>query len=264
MTSDDEMLDAYSQTIVRVAEKVGPAVVSIKIRRVRVAPYLEEGAGSGVIIAPDGYILTNSHVVYQAGDIQVFLPDGASYPADVVGVDTFTDLAVVRIDASRLPFVEMGDSDKLKVGQVVVAIGNPLGLQATVTAGVVSALGRSLPGVGGRMLENIIQTDAALNPGSSGGALVDTRARLVGINTAIVRFAQGICFAIPVNTAKWVSAALIKEGRVVRGYLGIGAYTVPLPTQLRGPLGLRQESAVAVAGWPGEALPSGPGSWRAT
>ena len=238
-------LDDYSRRIIEVVERVGPAVVSIRIRsgRARGGP---EGAESGVIIAPDGYILTNSHVVRGAGSIEVARASGESYAAEVVGVDPDTDLAVLRAPASGLPTAALGDSDTLKVGQVVIAIGNPLGLQASVTVGVVSALARSLRGLTGRLIENVVQTDAALNPGNSGGALADTRGQVIGVNTAVIRGAQGICFAIPVNTARWVAGALITEGRVRRAYLGLAGQPVALnPTVAQG-LGLQQGRGIVV------------------
>jgi S1-C subfamily serine protease len=225
LPGEDEALDAYSRLVVSVAERVSPSVVSIKAIRVskgRSSPEVE-GSGSGVVIAPDGFVITNAHVVHRTRKLEVGLGAGSngSYEGEIVGEDPATDLAVVRINASGLPAAELGDSDRLRVGQMVIAIGHPLGLGTTVTAGVVSALGRSLRSQTGRLIENIIQTDAALNPGSSGGPLADSRGRIVGINTAIIQFAQGICFAIPSRTARWVTATLIKEGRVVRGYIGI-------------------------------------------
>ena len=260
----EAVLDAYSQAVVTVAEKVGPTVVNIAAVKRGTArtpqgprPYEAAGAGSGVIIAPDGYILTNSHVVHGASKLEVTLDDGRTLPAQLCGDDPATDLAVLQIDATGLPVVQFGDSDRLRVGQLVIAIGNPLGFQATVTAGVVSALGRSLRSQNGRTIENIIQTDAALNPGNSGGPLVDARGRLVGINTAIIQGAQGICFAVPVNTARWVVGLLIKEGRVRRAYLGIAGEARPLHVRLAREQGLAVPSGIGVvqvtAGSPADA-----------
>ncbi len=250
--SEGEALDAYSRTVVSVAQTLSPSVVSVKVKRrakaVRQLSPDMEGTGSGVIIAPDGFILTNSHVAHQADSIEVGLQGGVSYKGHLIGEDAATDLAVVRVDASDLPAAHLGDSERLRVGQLVIAIGHPLGLQATVTAGVVSALGRSLRSQSGRLIENIIQTDAALNPGSSGGPLADSGASVVGINTAIIQFAQGICFAIPSNTARWVAATLIKEGYVVRGYIGIVAQSNPVQAELVRRYKLPASSGVAVIG----------------
>jgi S1-C subfamily serine protease len=246
-----ELLDAYSQAVTSVVHKVGPAVVHIRVKkkssaRSGRAPQEAEGSGSGVIIAPDGYVVTNSHVIEGSGEVEVSLADGRSCTAQIVGLDQATDLALLRIHRSGLPAAQLGDSDRLRVGQLAIAIGNPLGFQSTVTAGVISALGRSLRSNSGRLIENIIQTDAALNPGNSGGPLVDSRGQVVGINTAIIQFAQGICFAIPVNTVRWVITLLIREGKVTRGYLGIAGQRVPVSVSIRRHFHLRQDTGVQV------------------
>ncbi len=248
--TEDEALDAYSRLVVSVAEKMNPSVVAISVAKGKgrhdSAAELN-GSGSGVIIAPDGFILTNSHVVHQAQRIVVGLQGSETLDGELVGEDPATDLAVVRVNASGLPAAFLGDSERLRAGQLVIAIGHPLGLRATVTAGVISALGRSLRSQSGRLIENIIQTDAALNPGSSGGPLVDSKGRVVGINTAIIQFAQGICFAIPSNTARWVAGTLIKEGHVVRAYIGIAGQSYLLDTALVRQFGLPSASGVAVS-----------------
>jgi S1-C subfamily serine protease len=247
-----DVLDAYSQAVTNVVSAVGPAVVNIRVKRKvvrhRAASQEMEGSASGVIITPDGYIITNSHVVEGARTIEVGLADGTSYTAKLVGQDSATDLAILVVPASGLPIARLGDSDKLRTGQLVIAIGNPLGFQSTVTTGVISALGRSLRSQSGRLIEDIIQTDAALNPGNSGGPLVDSRGAVVGINTAIIQFAQGICFAIPINTVRWVVSLLIREGKVTRGYLGISGQTIPLPVQVVRHFSLKHNTGVQVMG----------------
>jgi S1-C subfamily serine protease len=247
---DTELLDAYSKVVTGVVAKVGLAVVHVRVRkkmpRRGPAPPGVEGTGSGVIITPDGYIVTNSHVVEDATSVEVNLANGTTYNAEVVGQDTATDIALLRISGPGLPMAYLGDSAKLRVGQLAVAVGNPLGFQSTVTAGVISALGRSLRSRTGRLIEDVIQTDAALNPGNSGGPLVDSRGYVIGINTAIIQYAQGICFAIPVNTMRWVVTQLIREGKVVRGFLGISGQTVPLPVRVVRYFQLDHDSGVQV------------------
>jgi S1-C subfamily serine protease len=233
---DTELLDAYSRAVTGVVSKVGPAVVHVRVKkrmpRSRNSPPEVEGSGSGVIITPDGYIVTNSHVIEGASTVEVNLSDSTTCNTEVIGQDVATDIALLRVSGSGLPMAYLGDSDKLRVGQLAIAVGNPLGFQSAVTAGVISALGRSLRSRGGRLIENVIQTDAALNPGNSGGPLVDSHGYVIGINTAIIQYAQGICFAIPVNTMRWVVTQLIREGKIVRGYLGISGQAVPLPVRV--------------------------------
>lgn len=233
---DTGLLDAYSRAVTGVVTRVGPAVVHVHVKKKATrrgpSPPEVEGSGSGVMITPDGYIVTNNHVIEDASTVEANLADGTTYNAEVVGQDAATDIALLRISGSGLPMACLGDSDKLRVGQLAIAVGNPLGFQSTVTAGVISALGRSLRSKAGRLIENVIQTDAALNPGNSGGPLVDSRGYVIGINTAIIQYAQGICFAIPVNTMRWVVTQLMRGGKVVRGFLGISGQTVPLPVRV--------------------------------
>lgn len=225
---DKEILDAYSEAVINVVEKVGPAVVSVHVNRSRAHEAHAEGAGSGIILTPDGFILTNHHVVDEAQHIDITMTDGRSFHAQRIGIDPFTDLAVIRINANGLPFASLGNSEKLRAGQMVVAIGNPYGFQNTVTAGVISALGRNLRSPSGRLIENVIQTDVSLNPGNSGGPLVNSNGDVIGINTAMILQAQGISLAIPSATANWVAGELITKGKIKRAYLGIIGQEVKL------------------------------------
>ena len=243
-TGDAPLLDAYSRTVSDVVDTVGPSVVRIDLARDDGKP---AGSGSGVIVSPDGLVLTNSHVVSAGRRASVTTLDGRMFSARVLGDDPDTDLALLRIDADEtLPAARLGDSRALKPGQIAIAIGNPLGFDATVTAGVVSALGRSLRAKNGRLIDDVIQTDAALNPGNSGGPLVSSAGEVIGINTAVIMGAQGICFAVAANTAQFVLGEIVRHGRVRRAYLGIGAGTVPLPRRVALRLGLEQATGAVV------------------
>jgi S1-C subfamily serine protease len=240
--ADAELLDAYSRAVIGVVAKVGPAVVAVSSRDERAA-----GSGSGFLLTPDGYMLTNSHVVHGGRQVSARTEDGDKIAADLIGEDPATDLALLRLAARDLPYAELGDSHSLQVGQLVIAMGNPLGFQSTVSTGVVSAVGRAFRGHQGRLIENVVQHTAPLNPGNSGGPLVDSRGRVVGINTAIIAMAQGLGFAVPSATARWVVGELITHGRVRRLALGITATTAPLPRRLARELDLLTDVAVEVA-----------------
>ena len=254
---DTELLDAYSNAVIGVVDRVGPAVVSVMvIGRERKRGQRKEGgggggggggSGSGVIFTPDGYILTNAHVVRGAARVRVSMTDGTISEADIIGVDVPTDLAVIRIDGLHAPYAELGDSSALRVGQLVIAIGNPLGFSSTVSAGVISALGRTMRSQAGRLMENIVQSDVALNPGNSGGPLVDSRGRVVGINTAMIMGAQGLSFSVPSNTARWVLTQLMTRGRVERGYLGFAGENRPIGRRFARGLGIENASGVQIA-----------------
>ncbi|MGE5338396.1 MAG: S1C family serine protease [Gemmatimonadota bacterium] len=246
--ADAALLDAYSRTIVGVVERVGPAVGFVSVRKSAEgrSGRAQHGTGSGFAFTPDGYLLTNSHVVHGASGIRVAFAEGREFDADLIGDDPGTDLAVIRVGAGDLPVATLGQSRALRVGQIAVAIGNPLGFQNTVTAGVISALGRTLRAQSGRLMDDVIQTDTALNPGNSGGPLCNSAGEVVGVNTAIIPGAQAICFATGIDTARWVVAQLFAHGRVRRAYVGVAGATLPLPRVLQRALGLEQTSAVRV------------------
>ena len=250
----EEPMDAYSRAVISAAEKVSPSVVYIEVQQpVRSrrgnAPRMPQearGSGSGFIFTPDGFILTNSHVVHGASRSEVTVSDGRKYEADLIGDDPDTDLAVIRINAPNLVPAYLGEAQKIRVGQLVVAIGNPYGFQYSVTAGVVSALGRSLRAQSGRLMDDVIQTDAALNPGNSGGPLVNSRGEVIGVNTAMILPAQGISFATSIDTAKFVASRLIRDGKVSRSYIGLAGQNVPLPRRIVRYYNLAVESGILV------------------
>ena len=251
---DDEILDAYSRAVITAAEKVSPSVVYIEVHQpVRSRrgnaprmPHEARGSGSGFIFTPDGFILTNSHVVHSAKKIEVTISDGHKHQADLIGDDPDTDLAVIRINAPNLVPAHLGEAQKIRVGQLVVAIGNPFGFQYSVTAGVVSALGRSLRAQSGRLMDDVIQTDAALNPGNSGGPLVNSSGEVIGVNTAMILPAQGISFATSIDTAKFVASRLIRDGKVSRSYIGLAGQNVPIPRRIVRYYNLTVESGILI------------------
>lgn len=251
--SDQKLLDAYSNTVVSVVKKVGPSVVQIHVNRQaerQRSPFENQGMGSGVIITPDGFILTNHHVIEQTKHTEVTLTNGKTYPAEIIGTDPSTDLALIRVGDNGLPYAKLGNSNLLQVGQLVIAIGNPLGFQSTVSTGVVSAIGRTMRSKQGRIIENIIQTDVSLNPGNSGGPLVDSQGSVIGINSAVILQAQGIGLAIPSSTASWVVGELISKGKVERAALGIIATVKPISHHIQRIFSLKAATVVEVLSLP--------------
>jgi S1-C subfamily serine protease len=244
--ADADLLDAYSQAVTAAVARVAPAVAHVRVEKASGSRSAREGAGSGFLITPDGYLVTNSHVAGGASAIEVTLPDGRTAAAEIVGDDPDSDLAVLKVGAGDLAWARFGDSSAVRVGQIAIAIGSPYGFQHTVTAGIVSALGRSMRARTGRMLDNILQTDASLNPGNSGGPLTDSRGAVIGVNTAVILPAQGICFAIGASTAERVAILLIREGRVRRAYLGIGGQTLELPRRIVRHFELARASGVRI------------------
>ena len=249
---DQPLLDAYSQAVIAAVDRVGPAVVRVEVKG---------GGGSGVLFTPDGFLLTNAHVVGRSGDVRVTLPDGRTSAAQIVGSDAITDLAVLRIAGTELPWARLADSKLIRVGQVAIAIGNPFGFHHSVTTGVVSALGRSLRSRAGRLMEDIIQTDAALNPGNSGGALVATNGEVTGLNTATIMPAQGLCFAIASNTVRFVASRLMRDGRIRRSSIGVAGQQTPVPRALARVAGIATASGVLVASIE-EGSPAAAGGFR--
>lgn len=253
---DAELLDAYSAAVTHVVRRVGPSVVKIDVDRPdpNASPTPNGrrgrggGSGSGFIFTPDGFILTNSHVVHAGSKLEVILADGSTHEAKLIGDDPETDLAVIQIHATNLVPATIGDSTKLQVGQLVVAIGNPYGFDATVTAGVVSAMGRTFRSYSGRLIDNVIQTDASLNPGNSGGPLVNSRGEVIGVNTAVILPAQGLCFAVPSKTAEYVASRLMRDGKIRRAYIGVAGQNVPIHTKLVRFYNLETKTGVMIAG----------------